>query len=125
MGNGIEYIDLGSSDDRVVAAKLVSRLTVEGMAAFLTRIEAIRAAGKKALVYVDATGYDGFELGTAKEKLAHMGTLWNHIERVAYVVDKTWMAKWIGFADVITPIHIRAFEPEQDAEARAWTLTGA
>ena len=67
-------------------------------------------------------GYDGFEPGVAKEKLSHMGTLWTGIERVAYIVDEGWLSGWIGLVDAVTPMHLRAFTPDQSEVAKAWLL---
>ena len=83
-----------------------------------------RAPGKRLAFTSTSTAYDGYDLGVVKEKLAHMGTLWSGIERCAYVVDKGWMATMIGLVDAVTPMHLRAFGSDQDADARAWVLSG-
>ena len=53
----------------------------------------------------------------------HMGTLWNGIEKCAYVVDRRWMSQMIGLVDAVTPIHLRAFGGDEDAAARAWVVS--
>ena len=122
MSTGIEYIDLGPANPRVIGMKVTGRLTAEGMAEFISRLEEVTAEGGKARVFVDMAGYDGFEPGVAKEKLSHMGTLWNGIERVAYIVDEGWLSGWIGLVDAVTPMHLRAFTPDQSEVAKGWLL---
>lgn len=53
--------------------------------------------------------------------MAHIGTLWTSLDRVAYVIDGAW-ATVIGLVDAVTPMHLRAFSTDEDAEARAWIL---
>jgi hypothetical protein len=120
---GIELTDLGSGDSTVIGMKVTGRVTAEGMAEFIARLEEVTAEGGKARVFVDMVGYDGTEFAAAKEKLGHMGTLWSGIERVAYVVDRGWMSSWIGLVDAVTPMHLRAFGPDESEEAKAWLLS--
>ncbi|MHC4708929.1 MAG: SpoIIAA family protein [Planctomycetota bacterium] len=120
---GIELNDLGSGDPSVIGMKVRGKVTVEGMAEFIARIEEVSAGGKKARVFVDMVGYDGSEFGVAKEKLSKMGTLWSGIERVAYVVDSGWLSGWIGLFDAVTPMHLRAFGPDEMEEAKDWLLS--
>ena len=123
MSNDIEYFEIEDAGDDVIACRIHGKFSAESMSDFIDRVERIRDAGGKARVFLDATGYDTVEMGAAKEKLARMGTLWGHIERVAYLVDKTWLGKVIGFVDAITPMHLRAFGPDDQAEAVAWLLS--
>jgi hypothetical protein len=104
--------------------KVTGKATAETISELVERLEQIQSAGKKARLYLDLTAYDGYDLGVVKEKLAHMGTLWSGIERCAYVVDKGWMVTMIGLVDAVTPMHLRAFGSDQDAEARVWVLCG-
>jgi hypothetical protein len=122
MTRGTEFVDLGTEDDDVVGMRIAGKVTAETIGALVERLETIRRAGKKARLYLDLTGYEGYDLGVVKEKLTHMGTLWSGIERCAYVVDRGWMVKMIGLVDAVTPMHLRAFGSDQDAEARAWVL---
>jgi hypothetical protein len=122
MADGIEYVDLGSDDPSVIACKASGKITADAMAGLIGRLESVQASGHKARIYVDLTDYKGSDLSVAKEKLAHMGTFWNGIERCAYVVDKGWMSTVIGLVDAVTPMHLRAFDPDQDADARTWVL---
>ena len=124
MIGGTAFVDLGTDDADVVGMKVTGKATAETISDLVERLEAIQRAGKKARLYLDLTAYDGYDLGVVKEKLAHMGTLWNGIERCAYVVDKGWMATMIGLVDAVTPMHLRAFGSDQEAEARAWVLSG-
>jgi hypothetical protein len=93
------------------------------MAEFIARLEQVTADGGRARVFVDMVSYDGSELGVVREKLSHMGTLWGGLERVAYVVDRGWMSGWIGLVDAVTPMHLRAFGPDEAEEAKAWLLS--
>jgi hypothetical protein len=120
---GIELMDLGSGDSSVIGMKVTGKVTAQGMAEFIERLEQVTAGGGKARVFVDMVGYDGSEFGAAKEKLSKMGTLWSGIERVAYVVDRGWMSGWIGLVDAVTPMHLRAFGPDESEEAKAWLLS--
>jgi hypothetical protein len=122
MADGIEYVDLGSDDPSVIGLKASGKITAEGMAALVDRLESVQASGHKARLYVDLTDYESSELSVVKEKFAHMGTFWTGIERCAYVVDRGWMSTAIGLVDAVTPMHLRAFDPDQDAEARTWVL---
>lgn len=123
MNIGIELTDLGSGDSSVIGMRVTGKVTAEGMAEFIERLEQAIANGGKARVFVDMVGYDGSELGVVKEKLNHMGTLWGGIERVAYVVEAGWMSGWIGLVDAVTPMHLRAFDPDEAEEAKAWLLS--
>ena len=125
MTDGIEYLDLGSDDPSVIGLKASGTITADAMVALVDRLESIQASGHKARMYLDLTEYKSSELSVVKEKFAHMGTFWNGIERCAYVLDKGWMSTAIGLIDAVTPMHLRAFDPDQDAQARAWVLGNA
>jgi len=120
---GSAFVELGTDDPSVIALKVSGKATADTISELVARIEQIQAAGKKARLYVDLTGYAGYDLGVVKEKLAHMTTLWSGIERCAYIVDTGWMVTLIGLVDAVTPMHLRAFGSDQDAEARAWVLS--
>ena len=122
LSDGIEFVDLGSDDPSVIGIKATGTVTADAVNRLIERIEGVQASGNKARMYLDLTGYDGYELPVVKEKLAHMGTFWNGIERCAYVIDKGWMSTAIGLIDAVTPMHLRAFGADQDGEARAWVL---
>lgn len=121
-GAGVEFTDLNTDNPNAFGMIFRGRVTAEAMAGMIERIERVQASGGKARIYVDMTQYEGWDLGVAKEKLAHIGTLWGGIERLAYVVDREWMAKWIGVIDAVTPMHVRAFEHDEKEEARTWLL---
>lgn len=120
MSSHVEYIDLGAEDPAIIALAVRGKITGDDMAALIKKIELIREHGHKARLYLDLSDYTGYELPVVREKLMHMGTLWGGIEKCAYVVDKTWMSTMIGLIDAVTPMHLRAFSTDQDAEARAW-----
>ena len=122
MNDGIEFVDLGTHDSNVIGLKVTGKATAETISELVGRLENIQASGNKARLYLDLAGYEGFDLAVVKEKLTHMSTLWSSIERCAYVVDKSWMSTLIGLIDAVTPMHLRAFGTDQDAEARAWVL---
>lgn len=122
MADAIEYLELGTEDPCVIAVKVTGRMKGEDMAGLIDRIETVVADGRKARLYVDVVDYRGYDLGVVREKLEHMGTLWNGIERCAYVVGRDWMATAIGLVDAVTPMHLRAFPAGDAAEARAWVL---
>jgi hypothetical protein len=124
MASGTEFVDLGTDDASVIGMKVTGKATAETISNLVERLEQIKGAGKKARLYIDLTAYEGYDLGMVKEKLAHIVTLWSGIERCAYVVDKAWMATMIGLVDAVTPMHLRAFGSDHDAEARAWVLSG-
>ncbi len=124
MGEGIEFVDLGTDDPNVIGLKATGKVTAEAITALVERLERVRSAGKKARLYVDLRNYEGSELPVVKEKLAHMSTFWRSIDRCAYVVDRTWMSTAIGLVDAVTPMHLRAFDSEHDAQARSWVLSG-
>ena len=123
MSDGLEFVDMGTDDPNVFGCKVNGNLSGEDMNAFAERVEAIRVAGNKARIYVDVTSYSGlFEMSVTKEKFAAMSTFWNGIGKLAYVVDKDWMAKWIALVDAVTPMHLRAFEQDEGEHAKAWLL---
>ena len=125
MNDGIEFVDLGTDDPNVIGVKATGKVTADAITRIVERIESVQASGNKARMYLDLANYEGYELPVVKEKLAHIGTFWNSIERCAYVLDKAWMSKAIGLVDAVTPMHLRAFGTDQDAEARAWVLDKA
>ena len=128
MSDGLEYVDLGTDDPNVFGCKVTGTLTGAAMAGFAERVEKIHATGNKARIYVDVTAWarkaasSRPEMSVIKEKFAAMGALWSGIGKLAYVVDQNWMANMIGLVDAITPMHLRAFGADQDAEARTWVL---
>jgi hypothetical protein len=122
MSDGLEYVDMGTDDPNVFGCKVTGTLTGAAMSGFAERVEKIHTAGNKARIYVDVTSYGSFEMSVIKEKFSAMGTFWSGIGKLAYVVDQNWMANMIGLVDAVTPMHLRAFGADQDAEARAWVL---
>lgn len=122
MNKNTDFLDLGTSDTNVIGLKVTGKATADTLTELVERLDNIKATGQKARVYLDLSDYDGFELSVVKEKLAHFSTLWGGIERCAYVVDKSWMSTVIGLVDAVTPMHLRAFSSDQDAEARKWVL---
>jgi hypothetical protein len=123
MDDSIEYKTLESDGSDVIALTVHGKLTGDDMAGLIERLTKIQQAGRKARLYVDLSGYAGYELLFVREKLANMRTLWKAIEKCAYVVDKAWMATMIPLIDAVTPMHLRAFGSDQEPEARAWLLS--
>lgn len=124
MTDRTEFLDLGTDDASVIGMRVTGKATAETITNLVERLEQINGGGKKVRLYLDLTDYDGSDLGVVKEKLAHMATLCSGIERCAYVVDTGWIATMIGLVDAVTPMHLRAFDSDHDAEARAWVLSG-
>ena len=122
MNDGAEFVDLGTDDPNVIGLRVAGKATAETITQLVDRLRGVQASGHKARLYLDLANYEGYELPVVKEKLAHMGTFWSSIERCAYVVDSAWMTTAIGLVDAVTPMHLRAFSTDQDAEARAWIL---
>jgi hypothetical protein len=122
MTSGLRFIDMGVDDPDVIALAAQGKITGDDMARLIEALETRMAQGHKARLYIDLSEYTGYELPVVKQKLSHMGTLWNGIAKCAYVVDKGWMTKAIGLVDAITPMHLRAFTADERAAARAWIL---
>lgn len=122
MNNKTQFLDLGSKYVNVIGLKISGKATADTISELVERLESIQASGQKARLYLDLSDYDGFEMSVVKEKLAHFGTLWNSIERCAYVIDQSWMSTVIDLVDAVTPMHLQAFSSDQDAEARSWVL---
>ena len=122
MNQNAEFVDLGTDDANVLGLKVVGKAKADTIVALVERLENIKASGHKARLYLDLSEYEGYELALVKEKLANFSTLWSSIERCAYVIDKSWMQSAIELVDAVTPMHLRAFSSDQDAEARAWVL---
>lgn len=123
MSSGIEYVDLGIQDGAIISLVVRGKITGDDMAGFIRKVEGVRAEGRKARLYIDLADYDGYEFPVVKEKLMHMSTLWNGIERCAYVVDRRWMSQMIGLVDAVTPMHLRAFGVDESAAAKAWVVS--
>ncbi|MDA9982597.1 STAS/SEC14 domain-containing protein [Gammaproteobacteria bacterium] len=122
MNDGAEFVDLGTDDPNVIGLRVAGKATAETITQLVDRLRGVQASGHKARLYLNLANYEGYELPVVKEKLAHMGTFWSSIERCAYVVDSAWLTTAIGLVDAVTPMHLRAFSTDQDAEARAWIL---
>ena len=120
--SGVEFSDFGAEHPNAFGMKVTGRVTGEAITGLVERIEGARASGGKARIFVDLVDYDGYDIDVVREKLSHMGTLWSGIEKLAYVVDKDWMAKWIALVDAVTPMHLRAFEQDEGEHAKAWLL---
>jgi hypothetical protein len=120
---GIRYITPTVSDDRVIAFEIVGTVTEDEMQAFIEKLEAIVARGGKALIYEELAGFDGVEFGAILKKLKNMGTLWNGIERVAFV-SKSSAARFgvDKITDLITPMDMKSFEPGEREAAFAWLV---
>ena len=121
---GMEPMDLGTDDPRVIALRVTGKVTGESMARFIEQLQQIRDSGQKALVYLDLATFEGSEFAVAREKLSNMSTLWSGIERMAYVLDIQWITRMMGLVDAVTPMHIRAFSHDEAEAARNWVLTG-
>ncbi|WP_415715654.1 STAS/SEC14 domain-containing protein [Roseibium sp.] len=117
---GIEYLDLAPGRPDVIAIRASGETTGEAMHEFIERIKAAQAEQGKIRLYVDLTGYEGFEWSVVGEKLANFRTLMTSFDRLAYVVDKQWMASWISLVDAVTPMQFRAFKSDQADAAIEW-----
>lgn len=124
MTHSYEFFELDTDCPNTFGFRVHGTLTTEAMHAFIERLEAIEASGNKARCYLDLVHYEGFELGVIREKISHVKTLWHAIDRVAYVIDRSWMTAAVNLLDAFTPMHIRAFDHSQTAEATAWVLKG-
>ena len=122
MSEGTEFVDLGTDDPRIIGLKVTGKATADTITRLVARLESVKESRHKARLYLDLSNYEGSELPVVKEKLAHISAFWNSIERCAYVIDKAWMSTMIGLVDAVTPMHLRAFSTDKDAEARAWVL---
>ena len=121
--SGLRYIDPPVADDRIIAYEITGSLTTEDMTGILDRIELVTGHGKKARLCQIMDGFDGFEIGVVIEKFKRMGTLWHGIERYAVVSDsKAYRFAVEKIADAVTPMDLKAFEPDQREEAFAWLL---
>ena len=119
---GMQYINIGAGSPNVVAIAAEGEISADAMEAFIDKIEARRADGDKLRLFVDMTGYTGFEWGVVPEKLAHLRTLLTSFDRIAYVVDREWMATGIELVDALTPMSLQAFGSEDRDKAIAWVL---
>jgi SpoIIAA-like len=120
---GIEYLDLAPDQPNVIALRASGDLTGQAMHDFIDRIKNAHEEHGKLRLFVDLTNYDGFEWSVVGEKLANFQTLMTSFDRLAYVVDKQWMASWISLVDAVTPMQFRAFKSEESDDAIAW-ITG-
>jgi stage II sporulation SpoAA-like protein len=120
---GIEYLDLAPDQPNVIAIRATGETTGQAMHEFIERIKSTQAEHGKVHLYVDLAGYEGFEWSVIGEKLANFRTLMTSFDRLAYVVDKQWMASWISLVDAVTPMQFRAFKSEESEAAITW-ITG-
>jgi len=118
--SGLRFIETPVEDDRIIAYEIDGHFSVEDMRAFNDRIEAFAAAGKKARLYQDMTGSDGFDIEVVAEKLRNMGTIWRTVERIAVIDDSRWMEVYIGIVDHLTPQQMRHFSPDEKDAAFEW-----
>jgi len=123
MSDTFEFIDIGSDDPNVIAVRTTGKLRAEPLTQLWDALEKIREGGGKARIYLDMVGYEDFESQIVKDKLSHLRTIWTTIDRLAYVVDKEWIAKVIPLVDAVTPMHLRAFGPDEAEAARNWLLS--
>ena len=120
---GIEYLDLAPGRPDIMAIRASGETTGEAMHEFIERIKSAQSEHGKIRLYVDLTGYEGFEWSVVGEKLANFRTLMTSFDRLAYVVDKQWMASWISLVDAVTPMQFRAFKSDESDAAIEW-VTG-
>jgi stage II sporulation SpoAA-like protein len=120
---GIEYLDLAPDQPNVIAIRASGETTGQAMHEFIERIKSTQAEHGKVRLYVDLAGYEGFEWSVIGEKLSNFRTLMTSFDRLAYVVDKQWMASWISLVDAVTPMQFRAFKSEESEAAITW-ITG-
>jgi hypothetical protein len=120
--SGMRFIEPPQPDDRVVAVEMKGEMTGEDMKAMVERFQAVLDRGEKALLFIDMTGYEGFELGVIGEKFKNIGMLWNALDKYAVVGDKRWMEAWIKIIDPLTSPQIKHFQPEETEAAWAWLL---
>ena len=125
MSSGIEWLDPGDTAPGVIGLKITGKVSGNDLAQLVERIEACSRDGEKARVYVDMTGFVGYELDVVREKLTNMSVFWNGLERCAYVVDNTWYSHAIGLVDAVTPMHLRAFRSNDREQALAWVAEGS
>ena len=107
--------------DECIAMTIDGKVEVEGMAELVRRVEKTKEAGKTCRMFLDLRTFK-FDAGVVGEKLKGMSALWSGIDRLAYVVDSSALRSVIGVVDAVTPMHLRAFSPEQADEARAWAF---
>jgi len=77
----------------------------------------------KIRLLIDATGFNGWESITAFEK--HAGFVKNHqqkIERIAVIAGHAWQHWLIGAVRIFVHPEIRAFNKNNEAEAREWII---
>lgn len=118
--SGFKQVKLKEQPFNLIAFEVVDKLTTDDMHYFNLKLEQITKSGKKALVYVDLTTYEGFEIGVVFEKLSHFDTIWSGIGRCAYIVNRDSLSNIIGLIDVVTPMHLKAFNDTQIEEAQNW-----
>jgi len=117
---GIRYIEPPEPDDRLIAIELEGHFSVDDMKSFLDHLEKVNADGKKARVFEDIRGFDGFDFAVVTEKFKSMGKILKGIEKVAIVGDKRWIELYIKAVDPVTKASMKHFQPEERDEAFAW-----
>lgn len=119
------FLDIAHDDPTVIAVQVSGKMTVDSLEPFYDQLDTCAANGEQVRLYVDLQSFDGFELGTIKQKLSHMKTLWQHVDRVAYVLDSRWMSHYIELVDLVTPMTLKAFPHTEAEAAKAWLLNNA
>ncbi len=116
------FFAIDPARENVFGIRILGKFSVAAMAELVQRLEPISERGDKARIYVDLVKFRGAELAMVKEKLSNLRTLWHTIEKMAYIVDQSWLATGIALVDAVTPMHIRAFDHEHQHDAREWLL---
>ena len=120
---GFNEIELSETRENLVAFRAEGKITSDQLEVFNQKIESIREQGHKALVYLDLSEYESFEPSMVLTKLKAMGTYFKGIEKLAYVVDNDIYIKIIGFMDILTPMHMKAFDEDDKVEAETWLFS--
>ena len=106
----------------LVAIRAEGTLTDADYKEFLPQLEAVIAEQKRIRLFVDMTGFEGWDLHGAWDDFVFGLKHWGSFEQVAMVGTEAWEAKAARIADLLIRGEVRFF-PADEVDA-AWKWIG-
>jgi hypothetical protein len=117
--NCTEHVD-EEVHGKVLDIDLHGKLSREDYERFGPDTEKLILKYGKIRVLVTMHNFHGWDAGALWEDIKWEAKLFNHIERLAIVGEKTWQKWMTGFCKPFTTAKVRYFTLDQLAVARAW-----
>lgn len=122
----LTLLDLGSPD--IWAARLEGTFDSDDMALAMATLDGRLSRPGDVRCYLEAEDMDHMTIGAVLKDvlygLRHVGDV-PRFDRFAIVADQAWLHSLAKFEDkLLIGVEVRAFSPEDRAEARAWITGG-